>query len=61
MKPEKRLELQSMPPEIMQLALEQFGTHFIQFEIWVGRVIDKAYAMGKADERKASRKRARST
>lgn len=48
MRDEKRLELQSMPPEVMALAKDQFGMHFIQFEIWVGKVIDKAYAAGQA-------------
>lgn len=45
---EKRLELQSMPEHIMRLAKDQFGSHFILFEVWVGEVIDKAFDIGKA-------------
>lgn len=47
---EMRLELQSMPPELMALAKDQFGAHFIQFEIWVGKVIDTAFEAGKAQQ-----------
>lgn len=45
---QKRLEFQSMPDDLMTLAKDQFGPHFLQFEIWVGRVIDMAYEAGKA-------------
>lgn len=51
MPPEQRLGLQSMPDELMNLAKDQFGPHYLQFEIWVGSVIDKAFDIGKASAR----------
>ena len=48
MEPDKRLELQSTPDDLMRLAKDQFGPHFIQFELWVGKLIDMAYDVGKA-------------
>lgn len=52
---EKRLELQSMPPELMALAKDQFGKHYLQFEIWVGHVIDAAFDLGRAAENAVAR------
>jgi len=43
---ELRLELSSMPDDLMALAKDQFGSHFLQFEIWAGEVVDKAYRKG---------------
>lgn len=48
MKDEKRLALQSMPDDLMKLCKDQFGMHYLQFEIWVGQVIDKSFDIGKA-------------
>ena len=39
---ERLLELSSMPPALMELAKDQFGSHFLQFEIWVGKTIRQA-------------------
>lgn len=54
---EKRLELQSMPEHIMRLAKDQFGSHFILFEVWVGDVIDKAFDIGKASASSETKER----
>lgn len=37
-----------MPDELMALAKDQFGPHYLQFEIWVGKVIDASFNIGKA-------------
>lgn len=51
---EKRLGMQSMPDDLMALAKDQFGAHFLQFEIWVGKVIDAAFEVGKNSAGRAS-------
>jgi hypothetical protein len=45
---ERLLELSSMPSELMKLCKDEFGMHFLQFEIWASSQLRQAVAEAEA-------------